>query len=120
VSEEPPADEPTAGDEPTPAGLLTTGEVMERTGLSRQVLYHYTSIGLIEEAATTPAGHRLYPEHVVRHLAVIRALNETGYSLRDIRDVFFRRGRGAAGWAARSARPLTSDTRCAAGAAPGP
>ncbi len=73
----------------TGEALLTSGEVMRRTGLSRQVLYQYTAIGLIQEAAVNHAGHRLYPERVVRHLKLIRALNETGYTLRDIRDIFF-------------------------------
>lgn len=69
---------------------------MRRSGVSRQVLYQYTAIGLIEEASTTPGGHRRYPERVVRHLALIRALKETGYTLRDIREVFFSRPRAHA------------------------
>lgn len=77
-----------------PGELLTTGEVMRRSGLSRQVLYQYTTMGLISEADTTPAGYRLYPVRVFRDLKVIRALNEVGYSLRDIRDIFFRRRAG--------------------------
>jgi len=74
--------------------LLTTGEVMKRSGLSRQVLYQYTAMGLIEEAETTEAGHRLYPDAVLEHLRVIRLLRETqGYTLRQIRDIFFSRPR---------------------------
>lgn len=83
----------TADDGPPPAAdLLPTGEVMARTGLSRQVLYQYTAMGLIQEADTTAAGHRLYPASVVEHLRLIRELNETGYTLRDIKEIFFQRG----------------------------
>ena len=74
--------------------LFTTGEVMKRSGLSRQVQYQYTAMGLIEEAETTQAGHRLYPTTVLEHLRVIRLLRETqGYTLREIRDIFFSRPR---------------------------
>jgi DNA-binding transcriptional MerR regulator len=81
-------------DEPPGPGLLATGEVMARSGLSRQVLYQYTAMGLIQEAETTAAGHRLYPERVLEDLRLIRLLNETGYALRDIKEIFFRRRRG--------------------------
>ncbi len=68
--------------------VFATGEVMKRTGLSRQVLYQYTAMGLIKEIATTEAGYRLYPESVFRNLKIIRSLNEHGYTLRDIKDIF--------------------------------
>jgi MerR family copper efflux transcriptional regulator len=71
--------------------LFSTGDVMKRSGLSRQVLYQYTTMGLIKEAATTDAGYRLYPKTVFRHLEIIRSLNEIGYTLRDIRDIFAER-----------------------------
>lgn len=71
--------------------LYPTGQVMKRSGLSRQVLYQYTTMGLIEEATTNASGYRLYPESVFKHLRIIRALNDVGYSLRDIKDIFFSR-----------------------------
>jgi DNA-binding transcriptional MerR regulator len=69
--------------------LYSTGEVMKQTGLSRQVLYQYTTMGLIAEAATTPGGHRRYPPEVFDRLWLVRELKETGYTLRDIRQIFF-------------------------------
>jgi MerR family redox-sensitive transcriptional activator SoxR len=71
--------------------LFTTGQVMKRTGLSRQVLYQYSTMGLIREQATTPKGHRRYGEDVFRRLELIRELNQTGYTLRDIKEIFFAR-----------------------------
>lgn len=91
-----PSPQPSEGAEADDEPLLSSGEVMRRSGVSRQVLYQYTAIGLIEETSTTPGGHRRYPERVVRHLALIRALKETGYTLRDIREVFFSRRRAPA------------------------
>jgi DNA-binding transcriptional MerR regulator len=84
--------EPNPSEDPT--ALLTTHEVTERTGLSRQVLYQYTAMGLIQAAGATPAGQRLYPPRVLEHLKVIKALNESGYPLKEIKEIFFRRLRG--------------------------
>ena len=78
-----------AGPEP----LLSTHEVTERTGLSRQVLYQYTAMGLIEAAGATPAGQRLYPPRVLERLRMIKLLNESGYPLKEIKEIFFRRPR---------------------------
>lgn len=81
-------------DEVNRPGVLATGEVMARTGLSRQVLYQYTAMGLIKDAGTTPAGSRLYPEEVLRHLHLIKELKETGYTLKEIKEIFGARLRG--------------------------
>ena len=72
--------------------LYKTGEVMKKTGLSRQVLYQYTTMGLIREAATDKGGRRLYPESVFKRIEIVRQLNQTGYPLREIREIFFQRG----------------------------
>jgi DNA-binding transcriptional MerR regulator len=75
-------------DDYDPERFLPTGEVMKRSGLSRQVLYQYTTLGLIREAAVTKAGYRLYPIEVLRQLEIVRSLNEMGYTLRDIKEIF--------------------------------
>jgi DNA-binding transcriptional MerR regulator len=70
--------------------LFKTGEVVKRSGLSRQTIYQYTAMGLIEEADKTKSGHRLYDESVFLRLKLIRDLNESGYTLRDIKQIFFK------------------------------
>lgn len=66
-----------------------TGEVIKRSGVSRQVLYQYTAMGLVQEASRTAHGHRLYPKDVFARLKIIRELNASGYSLKDIKEIFF-------------------------------
>jgi DNA-binding transcriptional MerR regulator len=78
---------------PPDDALLSTHEVTERTGLSRQVLYQYTAMGLIHAAGATPAGQRLYPPRVLDHLRVIKVLKESGYPLKEIKEIFFKRER---------------------------
>jgi len=68
--------------------LYRVGEVLERSGVSRQTFYNYIQMGLIKEADTSKGGHRLFDEHVFARIRMIRALNRTGYSLRDLRDTF--------------------------------
>ncbi|MFH1022264.1 MAG: MerR family transcriptional regulator [Planctomycetota bacterium] len=73
----------------TPASkLLKTKEVLARAGIHRQMFYHYLGLGLIREATRLPSGHRLFDETVLKRLALIRELNGSGYSLRDIKETF--------------------------------
>ncbi len=70
-----------------PEKLYRIGEVIEHTGLSRQTLHFYTTIGLIREKSRTPSGYRLFPPSVFASLDRIRALKKKGYTLRDIREM---------------------------------
>lgn len=73
--------------------LFKTGEVLKRSGLSREVFYRYLNIGLIKEAGRTAGGHNLFDESVFARLELIQQLNRTGYPLRDIKDIFFKDNR---------------------------
>ena len=77
---------------PSPAedrGLMKTSEVLEKSGVTRQMLYLYTTMGLVDPAETTGAGHRLYDPSVLEKLRIIRDAVETGYSLKDVKEIFF-------------------------------
>lgn len=71
--------------------LHKTGDVVKRTGLSRQVIYAYTTMGLIREAKRTRNGHRLYDDTVFVHLQLIQSMQAMGYNLREIKRIFFSR-----------------------------
>ena len=60
-----------------PRKLYRIGEVTRYTGLSRQTVHNYTTMGLICESEWTDGGHRLYDESVFEHLAVIEELKQT-------------------------------------------
>ena len=68
------------------------GEVATRSGVSRQVLHRYIDIGLINEVARNESGYRLFDERVFEILDLIQQLKKR-YTLRDIREIFFRRKR---------------------------
>jgi len=67
--------------------LFKIGEVMEYSGLSRQVIHNYTQLGLINEAKRTPSGHRLYSEEVFLRLKTIKKLQHRGKTLLEAKDM---------------------------------
>ena len=57
-----------------PARLLRMGDLVARSGLSRQTLNHYVLLGLITEEARTASDRYLFGEGVLRRLARIGAM----------------------------------------------
>jgi DNA-binding transcriptional MerR regulator len=71
-----------------PPKLYKIGEVMQYSGLSRQTIHNYTTMGLIqEESRTVPGNHRLYPETVFDDLEKIQELKTLGKPLLEIREI---------------------------------
>lgn len=83
------------GGRPTerPRKLYKIGELIERSGLSRQTLHNYTMLGLIEAASRTPGDHRLYAEETFDLLERIKQLRKT-HTLMEIKDLLKRTRRG--------------------------
>jgi DNA-binding transcriptional MerR regulator len=76
-----------------PRKLYKIGELIERSGISRQTLHNYTMLGLIEPASRTPSGHRLYAEEAFELLERIKALRKT-HTLMEIKELLGRRRGG--------------------------
>lgn len=70
-----------------PEKLYRIGEIMEHSGLSRQTLNFYATMGLIRERQRTAAGHRLFAPSVFAELERVRGLQKKGYTLRQIREM---------------------------------
>ena len=71
--------------------LLKTGDVLSESGISRQVLYRYIQMELIEPGQVTATGRHLFRPSVFRQIKRIQQLNDSGYTLRDIREIFGQR-----------------------------
>ena len=69
-----------------PEKLYRMAEVMEHSGLSRQTLHYYATLGLIRERKRTASGYRLFPTTVFRDLERVKELQKKGYTLREIRE----------------------------------
>jgi DNA-binding transcriptional MerR regulator len=76
------------GRRPRPPKLYRIGEVVGYSGLSRQTVHNYTTMGLLQEARWTEGGHRLYDEAVFERLDAVAEMKATGRSLQDIREHF--------------------------------
>jgi MerR family transcriptional regulator, redox-sensitive transcriptional activator SoxR len=65
-------------------GLLTIGQVAERSGMAVSALRYYEAQGLVT-ATRTPGGARRFPRSVLRRLAFVRAAQNVGLSLAEVR-----------------------------------
>src|ERR671932_2319123 len=65
--------------------MLTIGQVSARSGVAASALRFYEQQGLIS-ATRTAGGARRFPRAVLRRLAFVRAAQNVGLSLAEIRD----------------------------------
>jgi DNA-binding transcriptional MerR regulator len=68
--------------------LMAIGPAAEKAGISRQSLQYYLMIGLLEPTETTATGRRLFDQKAVERIRLIKKLNDSGYPLRAIRELF--------------------------------
>ena len=77
--------------------LLRIGAAAKRAGVSRQALGYYLLVGLVKPACRSASGHRLFDQDCISRIKLIRKLNRSGYTLRDIRETFLSRQRPPGG-----------------------
>ena len=65
--------------------LLSIGDVARRAGVAASALRYYERVGLVSSVRTA-GGTRRYPRSVLRRLAFVRAAQNVGLSLEEIRD----------------------------------
>ena len=70
--------------------LIKVGELARRTDLTRQALHTYVQLGLLIPARSTVGGQRLFDQKAEERVNLIRKLSASGYSLKDIRDIFLK------------------------------
>jgi len=68
--------------------LMQIGAAAEKAGVSRQSLQYYLMVGLLEATEVSSTGRRLFDAKAVQRIKLIKKLNESGYPLRAIRDLF--------------------------------
>ena len=65
------------------------GAAAKKAGVSRQSLQYYLMIGLLEATEVSETGRRYFDAVAVERIKLIKRLNESGYPLRAIRELFF-------------------------------
>ena len=68
--------------------LMPIGEAAKKAGVSRQTLQNYLMVGLLEPTAIRESGRRYFNEQAVERIKLIKQLNDSGYPLRAIRELF--------------------------------
>ena len=68
--------------------LKAIGAAAKEAGISRQSLQYYLMLGVMKPTETTATGRRLFDEKAVKLAKLIKKLNESGYTLRAIKNLF--------------------------------
>ena len=68
--------------------LTSVGAAAKKAGISRQSLQYYLMVGLLEPTEITPTGRRLFDKKTIERIKLIKKLNNSGYPLRAIRELF--------------------------------
>jgi DNA-binding transcriptional MerR regulator len=71
----------------TQDALVHIGEVADRTGLSHRTIRYYEEMGLVEPAARTEGGFRLYDETGIARLLLVKPMKPLGFSIEQVRDL---------------------------------
>lgn len=66
-------------------------QAAEVAGVSKQSLQYYLMVGLIEPTRRSESGQQFFDQSAVDRIKLIKSLNDSGYPLREIRDIFLRR-----------------------------
>ncbi|MFP3937433.1 MAG: MerR family transcriptional regulator [Phycisphaerae bacterium] len=70
--------------------LMRISAAAEAAGVSKQTVEYYILIGLVEPIRVPGKRSRYFDRNLVRRIRLVRRLNKSGYTLRDIRETYLR------------------------------
>jgi DNA-binding transcriptional MerR regulator len=70
--------------------LLRIGKAAEAAGVTSQQIEYYIMLGLVDPINPPGKRSRYFDDDLVKRIQLIRELNETGYTLREIRQTWLR------------------------------
>lgn len=70
--------------------LLRLSDAARIAGVSKQTIEYYCLLGLITPIRPNGGRRRFFDEKLIRRIQLIRRLNQSGYTLRDIRETYLR------------------------------
>jgi DNA-binding transcriptional MerR regulator len=68
--------------------LFSIAEAAKNAGVSSQSLQYYLMVGLLQPTEVSPTGRRRFDRKDVDRIRLIKRLNDSGYPLRAIRELF--------------------------------
>lgn len=81
----------TAKKDNTPSETLKISQVADRAGVSKQTVEYYIMLGLLQPKRQPKTRRRIFTPAHVKRIQLIRKLNKTGYTLREIREIFLKK-----------------------------
>ena len=70
--------------------LMRISQAAEAAGTSKQTIEYYIMIGLITPVRKKGSAGRFFNDKLIKRIKLIRRLNESGYTLRAIRETYLR------------------------------
>ncbi len=75
----------------TTSGLLRLAQAASDSGVSRQTLEYYIMLGLVSPIRKPGNRGRWFDNELVKRVRLIRSLNDSGYTLRSIREIYLKK-----------------------------
>lgn len=72
------------------ANRLKISTVASRAGVSKQTVEYYIMLGLLKPRRDPKTRRRIFTEEHIKRIALIRELNQSGYTLREIREIWMK------------------------------
>ena len=68
--------------------MLRLGDAARQAGISVQQLNYYLMVGVVIPSCISQGGQRLFCPKAIKRIKMVSLLNQSGYTLRDIREIF--------------------------------
>lgn len=85
--------------------LMRISPAADAAGVSKQTVEYYIMLGLIDPIRPGESRGRFFDDALVKRIKLIRRMNESGYTLRDIRQTYLERRAAGRKGAPRKSRP---------------
>lgn len=71
---------------------LKIADAAKASGVSKQTIEYYIMLGLIEPIRVhrERRSQRFFDKELIKRIKLVRRLNDSGYTLRDIRETYFK------------------------------
>ena len=69
-------------------GMMRLSDAAEAAGVTVAQLSYYLQAGVVEPTKLSEGGQRLFDDRAIKRIAMVRMLNDGGYGLREIREIF--------------------------------
>jgi len=75
-------------EKPAPESLVRISAAAKAADVSKQTIEYYVMLGLIAPVRVKGSNGRFFDDELIKRIRLIRELNKSGYTLRDIRETY--------------------------------